>query len=51
MGTWGRIQNFVDFLDTPARVLLEVTPTKKIAFDGDKMANATPWLGNGWKAK
>ena len=45
------VQKFIEFLDTPARVLIEVTPTMKIAFDGDKMANATPWLRSGWKAK
>ena len=32
---------FVDFLDTPDRVVIEVTPTKSITYDGDKMAAAT----------
>jgi general stress protein 26 len=32
---------FVEFLDTPDRVVIEVTPTKAITYDGDKMAEAT----------
>ena len=32
---------FVEFLDTPDRVVIEVTPTKAITYDGDKMAAAT----------
>ena len=32
---------FVDFLDTPERIVIEVTPTKAITYDGDKMAAAT----------
>lgn len=37
-----KIDQFVQFLDSPARVVLEFTPTKKILYDGDKMAAATP---------
>ncbi len=32
---------FVQFLDTPERVVLEFTPQMSIPFDGDKMAQAT----------
>jgi general stress protein 26 len=32
---------FVEFLDTADRVVIEVTPTKAITYDGDKMAAAT----------
>lgn len=32
---------FVDFLDTDDRIVIEVTPTKSITYDGDKMADAT----------
>jgi general stress protein 26 len=32
---------FVEFLDTEDRVVIEVTPTKAITYDGDKMAAAT----------
>ena len=32
---------FVEFLDTEDRVIIEVTPTKSITYDGDKMAAAT----------
>jgi general stress protein 26 len=44
------VQNFVRFLDSPARVILEFTPTRRISFDGDRMAAATPWLKGGWRA-
>ena len=44
------VQKFVDFLDSPARVIIEFTPTVRIGFDGDKMAAATPWLRSGWRA-
>jgi hypothetical protein len=33
--------NFVRFLDTPERVVLEFTPEMSIPFDGDKMAQGT----------
>jgi len=34
-------QIFEEFLDTEDRVVIEVTPTKAITYDGDKMAEAT----------
>ena len=34
-------ENFVRFLDTPERVVLEFTPEMSIPFDGDKMARGT----------
>ena len=34
-------RKFVQFLDTPERVVLEFTPEMSIPFDGDKMAQAT----------
>ncbi len=37
-----KVDQFVQFLDSPARVVLEFTPTRKIVYDGDKMAAATP---------
>jgi general stress protein 26 len=37
--------SFVDFLDSPRRVVLEVEPTQRIGYDGAKMAKATAsWL-------
>lgn len=37
--------NFVTFLDSPRRVVLEVEPTQRIGYDGSKMAAATAaWL-------
>ena len=38
------VQQFVEFLDSPARVVVEFIPTKKIVYDGEKMAAATPPL-------
>lgn len=32
--------NFISFLDSPGRVILEVTPTWKLTFDGAKMSAA-----------
>jgi len=43
------VQNFIGFLDSPARVILEFTPSRRISFDGDLMAEATPWLRSGWR--
>lgn len=37
-----KVEQFVQFLDSPARVVMEFIPTKKIVYDGDKMAAATP---------
>lgn len=42
-----RVQQFVDFLDSPRRVVVEFIPTKKIVYDGEKMAAATPAIGLG----
>ncbi len=37
--------NFVQFLDSPRRVVLEVDPTQRIGYDGGKMAKATAaWM-------
>lgn len=36
---------FVQFLDSPRRVVLEVDPTQRIGYDGTKMAKATAaWI-------
>ncbi len=37
-----RVKQFVEFLDSPRRVVVEFIPTKKIVYDGEKMAAATP---------
>ncbi|MFN3231492.1 MAG: hypothetical protein ACE363_04955 [Alphaproteobacteria bacterium] len=37
-----KVEQFVQFLDSPARVVVEFIPTKKIVYDGEKMAAATP---------
>ena len=39
-----KVQQFVEFLDSPARLVMEFIPNKKIVYDGDKMAAATPAL-------
>lgn len=40
-----RQKQWVSFLDSPRRVILEVEPTKRIAYDGAKMAADTAtWL-------
>ncbi len=36
-----RAAQFVRYLDSPRRVVLEVTPTQRIGYDGAKMARAT----------
>ena len=37
--------SFVDFLDSPRRVVLEVEPTQRIGYDGAKMSKATAeWM-------
>ena len=38
------VEQFVQFLDSPRRVVVEFIPTKKIVYDGAKMAAATPAL-------
>ena len=41
----GRRRHFAAFLDSPRRVILEVEPTQRIAFDGAKQAAATTaWI-------
>ena len=36
---------FAEFLDSPRRVILEVTPTQRIGYDGAKMGRATAeWI-------
>lgn len=38
-------EKFVQFLDSPRRVVLEVEPTQRIGYDGSKMAKATAeWI-------
>jgi len=37
-----KMDQFVQFLDTPERVILEFVPESDIRYDGDKMAAATP---------
>jgi general stress protein 26 len=38
---------FVKFLDSPRRVILEVDPTQRIGYDGAKMSKATAaWIAN-----
>jgi len=36
------VKQFVEFLDSPNRVVLEFIPDKRISHDGDKMTAATP---------
>ncbi len=39
------VEPFVDFLDSPRRVVLAVTPTQRIGYDGFKMRDATAeWM-------
>ena len=36
---------FAQFLDSPNRVILKVTPTQRIGYDGEKMGKATAdWI-------
>jgi hypothetical protein len=40
-----RREYFQKFLDSPRRVILEVTPTQRIGYDGAKMGKATAsWI-------
>jgi general stress protein 26 len=42
-----RAAQFTSFLDSPRRVIFEVTPTQRIGYDGDKMRVATAsWLAD-----
>lgn len=43
-----KVKQFVAFLDSPHRVVGEFIPTKKIVYDGDKMAAATPAVEGGF---
>ena len=42
-----QVAQFVEFLDSPKRVVIEFIPTKKIVYDGEKMAAATPAIQTG----
>ena len=48
---WGAIEHhpFLHF-ELCYYQAIEFAITKKITFDGDKMARATPWLKSGWRA-
>lgn len=38
---------FVEFLDSPRRIIIEVEPTERIGYDGAKMASTTAeWMRN-----
>lgn len=40
-----RVQQFVQFLDSPRRIVLEIVPTQRIGYDGAKMGQATAkWI-------
>jgi general stress protein 26 len=43
MGRWGpeRVNEFAHMLDSPRRVVIEITPTLRVGYDGDKMRVAT----------
>jgi hypothetical protein len=44
-GPGKRADAFRDFLDSPRRVILKVTPTQRIGYDGTKMGQATTeWM-------
>ena len=44
-GKGARAQAFEDFLDSPRRIILKVTPTQRIGYDGTKMGKATTeWM-------
>ena len=40
-GDEAAVASFVEFLDSPRRVILEVEPTQRIGYDGAKMGTAT----------
>ena len=47
MGEGKRAEQFVRFLDSPRRIVLEVEPTQRIGYDGSKMSKATAkWLAD-----
>jgi hypothetical protein len=43
MTKWGpeRVDEFAHMLDSPRRVIVEITPTLRVGYDGAKMAKAT----------
>jgi hypothetical protein len=43
MSRWGqeRVDEVAHMVDSPRRVIIEVTPTRRVAYDGDKMREAT----------
>lgn len=44
-GNEERAKQFVSFLDSPRRVIIEVEPTQRIGYDGAKMGKATAeWM-------
>jgi general stress protein 26 len=44
-GKGARAQAFEEFLDSPRRIILKVTPTQRIGYDGTKMGKATTeWM-------
>ena len=46
-GTGPKRDAFIDFLDSPRRVVLEVTPMQRIGYDGAKMGRATAdWMAS-----
>tara|TARA_Y100001960_G_C14402917_1_gene694302 strand:+ start:20 stop:523 length:504 start_codon:yes stop_codon:yes gene_type:complete len=46
-GEGERAQLFENFLDSPRRVILEIEPTQRISYDGEKMASDTrKWIEN-----
>ena len=46
-----KVDQFIQFLDSPRRVVMEFTPTKKIVYDGAKMAAATPEIQGAFENK
>lgn len=46
-----KVDQFVEFLDSPRRVVMEFTPNKKIVYDGAKMAAATPEIQGAFDKK
>jgi hypothetical protein len=43
MSRWGpeRVDEFAHMLDSPRRVIVEITPSLRVGYDGDKMRDAT----------
>lgn len=44
-----RVEEFARFLDSPRRVIVEITPGKRVGYDGDKMAAATDEARAAWE--